>query len=153
MESAEQCLAAVPGAEKIDEWEEPTSRGIAPLELKQFAGHFSVIWEAADEPLLDDPLLLSLQTVGVSRARGRPSGSIKHRGQRLVVRGLLDAVSRSGGRLTFDRHYPDNGSLVPALTVIAPLLPTELQLGKMPASRLEVFYAEWKELAVSRSSE
>jgi hypothetical protein len=69
------------------------------------------------------------------RGRGRPSGrsrTVCH----LFVSELLEAVEDAGGRLTFNKAYPDKGTLMPALRLLSECLPPGVIPKKLPPSRI-----------------
>jgi len=76
-------------------------------------------------------------------ARGRPIGSRKHLACRAFVRDLLTAVDNAGGRLVFNKNYPENGTLLPVLRLLRPHLPQGVICSPPPRLLAEIC-ATWR---------
>jgi hypothetical protein len=87
-----------------------------------------------------------------SRNRGRPPGRSLVECH-LFVSVLLAAVEHAGGRLTFNKAYPDKGTLMPALRLLSERLPPgTIPKKKLPPSRIaDICAASRRGIAVSTS--
>jgi hypothetical protein len=88
--------------------------------------------------------LLKLRGVPLKTRRGRPAGSTTHCDLRAIIEELLSAVAEAGGRLRFDKNYPDRGTLTLALRALTPYLPAGVIPRKLPVRCLSETYAEWR---------
>jgi hypothetical protein len=120
------------------------SERISP-ELKSLCDQFALRWEqplnrwplrdgtqSSFDQLVANPRAVFDKLVGRLKVnkQGRKAGRPRtHFYLRAFATGVLRTISDAGGRLTFDKNYPDGGTLVPALRILGSYLPAP---GPMP---------------------